>query len=293
MEVAALSLTGLKMEQAGDYATYLSALFQQCPVELAVLPAHTAFLLWASSGQLEELVEYSEGFKLFMHDVHKWNERFLELHSELARKNDLYLVAGTTIEEVDGYFYQTAYCFNPSGEICGQQRQTHLSREERTLGLSRGDELHLIDLGGWKLGFMVGTDARHPEVGRILALQGATIVAHTGALLHGPESRTQPAGVWAQVQQNQFWAVEAQLKCTIGGRSFGGQAAVIGPCEVTLDSTGYLARTEGEELIAVAKLVEADRQRIKAEYPLLRLLQPKAYEGLIPELYEAESRENH
>ena len=62
---------------------------------------------------------------------------------------------------------------------------------------------------------------------------------------------------------------------------------------MTLDSTGYLARTEGEELIAVAKLVEADRQRIKAEYPLLRLLQPKAYEGLIPELYEAESRENH
>jgi predicted amidohydrolase len=286
MRVGALSLAGLEMEQAEDYAVYLSTILRQCPVELAVLPAHNSFLLWAGSGNLDETEEFSEGFKGFMHNANKWNDHFLQLHSDLARKHGIYLVAGTTIEEVDGYFYHIAYCFDPLGEICGQQRQTHLSRQERSLGLSRGDELHLVEVAGLKMGFIVGTDGRHPEVGRILALQGAAVIAHTGALVHGVENQIQPAGIWAQVQQNQFWAVEAQLKGSIGNCSFGGHCAVIGPCEVTPGSTGYLARTEEEDLIAVAELVEADRQRIRNQYPLLRLLQPKAYEGLIPELYE-------
>lgn len=284
MRVAALSLAGLPMDQSKDYASRLNALLQELQVELAVLPAHTAFLLWAGAGHVKEPWGFAQAFQLFMQKSTEWNEEFLEIHSELAKENGIHLVAGTTVEEEGGLFYQTAYCFGPRGELCCRQRQTHLSRQERALGLSRGEELYLVDLAGLKMGLIIGTDARHPEVGRILALEGAGLVAHTGALTDGLESKIQPAGIWAQVQQNQFWAVEAQLKGTFFSHSFQGQCAVIGPCEVTPDLTGYLARTCDGNPVAIAELVEADRQETQRNYPLLQLLQPKAYVGLLSEL---------
>jgi predicted amidohydrolase len=285
LRVAALSLRELKTELTENYVTGLTKLLEELQVELAVLPSYTAFLLWIGAGYLRRPCGFLQGLKLFMQEASEWNQHFLGLHSDLARENGLYLVAGTTVEEKGGLFYQTAYCFNPKGELCGKQRQTHLSREERALGFSRGEELCLVDLVGLKMGLIVGTDARHSEIGRILALEGAALVAHTGALVDGLESKTQLAGIWAQVQQNQFWAVEAQLNGTICERSFQGQCAIIGPCEVTPDLTGYLAQASDENPDAIAELVEADRQEIQRSYPLLRLLQPKAYEGLLPELY--------
>ncbi len=289
MRVAALSLAGLPVERLEDYASALTALLRKLQVRLAVLPAHTSFLLCMAGGHLSETTDFAGAFRLFMQESGEWNDQYLQLHSSLARENELYLVAGTTIEEADGLFYHTSYCFGPDGEICGKQRQTHLSREERALGLSRGNELHVLDLAGMKTGLIVGTDALHPEVGRILALQGADLVAHCGALDPARGSLSQPAGIWAQVQQNQFWAVEAQLKRSVCERSFGAQCAIIGPCEVTSGYTGYLDRDADEEPFAVAELVEADRQRIRSDYPLLQLLRPEAYTGLLPELYREES----
>lgn len=283
MRVAAFSLAGLPVEEPRGYAAALSALLVKLQVRLAVLPAHTSFLLCAARGCLGETGDFSDSYKLFMQESTRWNEEYLRLHSSLARENALYLVAGTTVEEAGGVFYHTSYCFGPDGEVRGWQRQTHLSREERALGLVRGEELRLFDLEGMKMGLIVGADALHPEVGRIFALEGADLVAHSGALAAGRDSMAQPARIWAQAQQNQFWAVEAQLKGSIRNRSFGAQSAVIGPCEVTPGATGYLDRATAKEPFALAELVEADRQKIKSEYPLLRLLRPEAYRGLLPE----------
>lgn len=285
MRVAAFSLAGLPVAEPADYATALNSLLAKLQVKLAVLPAHTSFLLCAAGGRLGETGEFSASFRLFRQESTKWNKQYLQLHSSLAEKNALYLVAGTTVEEIDGVFYHTSYCFGPDGGICGWQRQTHLSREERALGLSRGEELRLFNLAGMKTGLIVSTDAFHPEVGRILALEGADLVAHSGALNAGRDSMAQPARIWAQAQQNQFWAVEAQLKRVIRHRSFGGQSAVIGPCEVTPGATGYLDRETAEKPFALAELVEADRRRIKKDYPLLKFLRPEAYRGLLPDFY--------
>lgn len=285
MRVAAFSLAGLPVDQLEEYAAALTALFKRLQIKLAVLPAHTSFLLYMGTERPGEMYELNDAFKLFMQKSAAWNKHYLQLHSRLASDNELYLVAGTTVEEEDGHFYHTSYCFGPDGEICGRQRQTHLSREARDLGLNRGEELHLFDCYGMKTGLIVGTDARHPEVGRILALEGADLVAHAGALAAGRDRRIQPAGIWAQVQQNQFWAVEAQLKRSLGGRSFGAECAVIGPCEVTPGLTGYLDREADDRPFAVAELVEDDRKKVKEDYPLLGLLHPEAYRGLLPELY--------
>lgn len=298
MRVAALSLAGLPANRLEDYAAALTALLERLQVTLAVLPAHTSFLLCAAGGHLGKTDDFARSYTLFMQMSSEWNEQFLAVHSDLARVNRLYLVAGTTVDEEDGLFYHTAYSFGPDGSICCRQRQTHLTREERALGLSRGRELHLFDLDGMKAGLIPGADAFHPEVARILALQGADVVAHSGALVTGCCSRErstgisvrlQAAGMWAQVQQNQFWAVEAQLKGSVCGRSFAGDCTVIGPCEVTPGSTGWLDREESARPFAAAELTQADRHRIRSDYPLLKLLHPDAYR-VLPELYTQDLR---
>ena len=284
--VAVFSLAGIRTGRPDEYAADLAELFKELAPDLAVLPAHTSLLLCEAWGRLERGPDFTGKIKLFIQESEEWNERYFQLHSELARAGELYLAAGTTVEKESGRLYHTAYCFGPDGGLCARQRQTHLSREERSFGLSRGEELRLFDLAGMKAGFIVGNDARHPEVGRILALEGASLVIHTGATGAGKEGRAQPAGIWAQVQQNQFWAAEAQLKGTIGGRSFGAQCAVIGPCEITAGFTGYLDRESEERPFAEAELVEEKRVQLKERYPLLKLLRPEAYRGRLPELYQ-------
>lgn len=285
IRVAVFSLDGIEMGHKESYAGDLTALFKELQPDLAVLPAYTSVLLCAAAGLSGGTGGFGGYLKNYIREEKKWNGLYLALHSELARTNKLYLAAGTTLEMEDGEIYHSAYCFGPDGEICARQRQTHLSREERALGLSRGIELPLFEVAGMKAGLIVGTDSRHPETGRILALEGAALIIHSGATVEGEASRVQPAGIWAQVQQNQLWAAEAQLRGSLGGCSFGGQSAVIGPCEITPDLSGYLDRENEGKPFAVAELAEGRRLRIRESYPLLKLLRPAAYRGRLPELY--------
>ena len=131
-----------------------------------------------------------------------------------------------------------------------------------------------------KAGLIIGNDARHPEVGRIFSLRGADILLHCGASETCFNNWPQVAGMWAQVQQNQFWVVEAQLNANIAGRVFGASSAIIGPCEITPDLSGYLARGSPETPLIDAELDEEARKQQIEKYPLLKLRNPAAYSEL-------------
>lgn len=280
MKAAAMTLAGINPANLEQYRGDILQLMAALKVNLAVLPAYTSFFLYCATENLDEVAGYGEGLKRFRDDCERWNKSFLQVHGSLASELGIYLVAGTTLEKWNGLFYHTAFCFNPGGEICGFQRQTHLSREERERGWSRGTELSPVNLNGMKMGIVISTDARHPEVGRILALQGADLIAHTGALESGFNCASQKAGIWSQVQQNQFWAVESQFCGSICGRRFAAESAILGPCEITADLSGYLARGLPEQEAVFAELREEDRLKIKKSYPILDFLNPTAYSSL-------------
>ncbi len=286
MRAAAISLAGINLNTLNEYRADLTALLESCRPDLAVLPAYSALTLGLGTGAFVPGPDFPSTFYIFSADIAGWNDIFLELHGELARENHIYLAAGTTIELEKGLYYHTAYCFDPAGELCCRQRQTHLARSERNYDFNRGEELPLFDLEGadghiYKTGLVVGNDAYHPEVGRIMACRGADLLLHSGALGAGPNCWSQVAGMWSQVQQNQFFAVEAQLCGNIAGQYFGAGSAVIGPCEITPGSSGYLARGYPETPLVTALLNEGDRQQIKKKYPLLELLNRQAYAGML------------
>ena len=277
MRVAALSLAGSRAQGLTDFMEELEKLLRGLDVRLAVLPAYAGLLLARQTGLLPQQGSFRALFSAFAAQSTRWNREYRTLCGALAAKLGLYLLAGTTLEHDQGRLYHTAYLFGPQGEICGKQRQTHLTREERELGLSRGTELLLFPAGPFQVGIVIGNDSRHPETGRILALQGADILLHPGAMGEGFTGPSQEAGMWAQVQQNQCWAVEAQRCGTIGERSFAAASAFIGPCEATADLSGYLARGSAGTAAVSALLDQAKRRQAKENFPVLRQLTPEAY----------------
>ncbi len=279
-------MADIRLDSFDHYSRDLSGLIKDCGAGVVVLPAYSSLVLGLGSGAFMPGPDFAGTLYMFSADSDGWNDLFFELHSTLARKNKIFLAAGTTVEKEAGGYYHSAYCFNPAGEICCRQRQTHLAQVERELDFSRGEELNLFNLegltcGDLKAGLVVGNDARHPEVSRIFALRGADLVLCSGALKAGINCWSQAAGMWAQVQQNQFWAVEAQLSATIAGQTFGAASAVIGPCEITPGQSGYLARGYPATPVVTAGLNESDRQNIKSSYPLLKMLNREAYTGLL------------
>lgn len=226
--------------------------------------------------------------------------------ARIAADIGVYTVTGPSLELAGGERYIVARLWGPDGSLVGVQRQTHLSRFEREHGLARGDEITLFDIDGISLGVVVGNDAWHPEVGRIMALRGVDLVAAVGVGVAAGETMPKeitPNGagrntwapsvalrwgaidaLWAQVQENQFWAVAS-----------GSHSVVLAPCEITAGMTGYLscgrAVNDGQPSFAVGELDDDARDRLIAHYPLLGLLNPVAYRRYLPALYGGEAEE--
>lgn len=286
MRVAALSMAGLNLTSLDRYAEDISSLTAETAPQVLVLPAYSSLALGLKIGKIQAAPTFVETISTALSSDaawNSWNEEFLAFHASIARRLSIYLAAGTLFEAESSNCYHTAYCFDPKGAICCRQRQGHLTRKEKVMGLNRGEELVLFGLGDMKAALMSGNDFRHPEVGRILGLLGADIILCSGAMKKGYNCWPQVAGIWAQVQQNQFWAVEAQLGLKVIDCDFGAGSAVIGPTEITPGLSGYLARGYPRTPLVYAELDETARHRLKEEYPILEMLNPAAYVDLYGE----------
>ncbi len=166
----------------------------------------------------------------------------------------------------------------------GWQRQLFLSRAEREMGLVRGTDVKVFETGMGRVGIIVGTDAWYPEVGRVLALKGVDVVCHCGALATGVNKWRQLAGIWQQVQQNQFFCVESQLAACITDKEFAAESLVHAPCEMTDGYEGILARGGLDGLPVTAELDQEKRRQVVDSYPLLKLLNFGAYGELCGEV---------
>jgi predicted amidohydrolase len=280
MLVAALSLSGIDLNTIEGYISGIKALLAKPKPKVAVLPAHSALVLGLAVRRLNNKSSVHDTFACYLDQGAEWNSEFLNLHRRLAEELSLYFVIGTVIEKEEDHLYQTAFCFNPEGKICCTQRQTHLTLFERELRLCRGERVQLFQVGKIKVGLIVGNDIRQPEVGRIMVMMGADLLLCSDAIAGKTTCWQQVAGAWAQVQQNQVFAVEAQLNAPIAGCCFGATLAITAPCEITNGNTGYLIRGNPGSPVIFSELNFCALDQIRSSYPLLKLLNPGAYDPL-------------
>lgn len=105
--------------------------------------------------------------------------------SELAKKHNVYLQAGT-VPEIDhsGNIYNTAYVFDRSGKMIAKHRKAHLFdinisggqsfKESDTL--TAGDQITVFDTELCRMSMCICFDCRFPEMSRIASQEGAEIL---------------------------------------------------------------------------------------------------------------------
>lgn len=195
-----------------------------------------------------------------------------EVFGGLAAGRGVWLVAGSLLAFDDtGYLRHQATVFAPDGRPTGTQTATHRSPSERAWGIRPGDELTPVPTAAGTIGLLVGEDVRYPEVGRILALQGATVLVHLSASVP-PGLPARLAGLWREVQANQVFGLEAGLAP--------GYAAVHCPVEMAPDGRGFLADSAfgTAAAVVVAALDEERRRELLAAYDIRRFFNRGLYE---------------
>ena len=95
---------------------------------------------------------------------------------ELARKHDLYIVAGL-IERDAHLVYNVAVLIGPDGKVVGAYRKVCLPRGEIEAGVQPGREYPVFETRFGKVGMMVCYDGFFPEVARQLSNRGAEVIA--------------------------------------------------------------------------------------------------------------------
>lgn len=95
---------------------------------------------------------------------------------ELAKKHDLYIVAGL-LEREKHLIYNVAVLIGPDGQVVGKYRKVTLPRGEIEGGITPGEDYPVFETRFGKVGMMVCYDGFFPEVARQLGNNGAEVIA--------------------------------------------------------------------------------------------------------------------
>lgn len=113
----------------------------------------------------------------------------LKTISNLALKNNVYILAGSIPEKENDKLFNTSYLFDRTGKIIAKHRKMHLfdidvkdkiSFKESDV-LTAGDSFTITDTEFGKIGIGICYDIRFPELARVMVENGALILFYPGA----------------------------------------------------------------------------------------------------------------
>jgi deaminated glutathione amidase len=194
---------------------------------------------------------------------------------EAARRNRINIIATlyekntknsrTTVKQFDNRVYDTAVIINSNGVIYSVYRKLHLYdalgfRESAKMIAGNSIEKP-VKMSAGNIGLMICYDIRFPEVSRILAINGADILAVPSAWVHGimKEEHWQTILKARAIENGSYVVAPDQV-----GHIFSGRSMVVDPFGVVILDMG---NREGMEVI------EIDKSRIlkaRESLPLLK-----------------------
>jgi predicted amidohydrolase len=204
-----------------------------------------------------------------------------------ARELGIYLLAGSISERGEGKASNTSVLIGPAGEDLAVYRKIHMfdvdaggvsyreSEYERP-----GGEIVTAPLGDLVLGLGVCYDLRFPELFRILALRGASVVALPSAFTTATGRDHWEVLLRARAIEDQVFLVAPNQVGTAPPHydSFGHSAIV--------DPWGrVLAIAADEECFVAADLDLGEQEQVREQLPSLANRRPQAYAW--PQLTEA------
>jgi predicted amidohydrolase len=216
--------------------------------------------------------------------------------SALAREFGVTIVApGAYLPDTaDGVIRALAAVYGPGGELLGTQAKVMLSKADQVFA-QPGTTWDIIRTEVGALGIMIGSDVLYPEVGRLLAFQGAEGLVSVAAANSPAQYNKIRAGALARMQDNQLYAA---LAFAIGANPFArddeallqGKSAIFAPQELTPRFKGVLVEmgnTTSEGVITAEWDYVALRELWdKGETPLRRTLAGAQASKMLASIYE-------
>ncbi|XP_070159359.1 omega-amidase NIT2 isoform X2 [Polyergus mexicanus] len=109
--------------------------------------------------------------------------------SEAARKNNVYVIAGTIPERDNEKLYNTCTVWAPDGKLVAKQRKMHLFdidiKDKITFresdSLSAGNSLTILEAKGCKIGIGICYDIRFEEMARLYRNKGCQMLIYPAA----------------------------------------------------------------------------------------------------------------
>ncbi len=167
--------------------------------------------------------------------------------ADIARRHGIAILYGYP-ERADGHIYNAVQLIERDGNSLANYRKTHLFGAIDRDAFSPGtDETMLVDLDGWRIGFLICYDVEFPESVRRLALAGADFVAVPTALMP-PYDFVATHMVPTRAVENGVFLAYANRCASENGLDYVGQSCVVGPGGVDL------ARATHEEALIFAQL---------------------------------------
>jgi len=173
-------------------------------------------------------------------------DRYVETFGGLAKEFGVTVVAPSAYlpDPFDGVIRNLAVVFGPDGAQLGAQAKVILSAADERF-CQPGSNWEVIHTEAGALGIMIGSDVLFPEVGRLLAFQGAEVLITLAAATSQADYNKLRAGALARMQDNQLLAACAFL---VGKDAFDathattylGKSAVFAPQELTPRFNGVL-----------------------------------------------------
>ena len=168
-----MRLKELMRRQNIETAKKLLKIARDKGVKLAILPSLFPV------GNVIEVYDNSKRLKGIVKNLsEKIPGEATETFIDLATEAQIYLIAGSIIEQAGPKLFVTTLIVSPQGEILGKYRKMAISERERNLGISTGKEPTYITLDH-RYGLITEDDIFVPEVSRILRYKGVSVILGT------------------------------------------------------------------------------------------------------------------
>lgn len=198
-------------------------------------------------------------------------ETYFDVFSNAARTLGAYLVAGSVVlpkyrvdqgrvlwdqKPLDPQVYNTAYVFDPSGQVVGEQRKVYLIDLEMraALDLAAGtiDELTVVETPLGKLGVAICLDSFQDDVAHRLKGLGAQILVQPSANPAPWTSEQQVEWLESAYRRTHLeklfaYAVNPMMTGSLWDLGFFGQSSIVGQDGVLRQA----ATADGEEILVV------------------------------------------
>jgi predicted amidohydrolase len=194
-------------------------------------------------------------------DLAKQAPAFVAMMSELAKRKNIYIVAGSipVLDETSGKLLNKAYFFGRGGEY-GVQEKLHMTRfETEDWGVSAGSRLKIFETEFGRMAITICYDVEFPEIARAAARAGAHV-------LLVPSCTDERQGLLrvrycahARAIENQMYVITSH---TVGSIPMVpavslnyGQAAILTPSDFAFSRDGILAEgNPNQEMMVIGEL---------------------------------------